>query len=91
MPEKRWSVELSHSALKSLRHLPKAISLKIVDHLDVLAEAENPLSHKDIRSLEGKLKGYYRFRVGEYRIIIELDSDGRRIGVLAVIPRGKGY
>lgn len=52
---------------------------------------ENPFRHRDVRSLEGKLKGYHRFRVGEYRAIIEMDSAGRRIGVLEIIPRGKGY
>lgn len=52
---------------------------------------ENPLRHKDVRSLEGKLRGYHRLRIGEYRAVFELDTEGGRIGVLAVIPRGEGY
>lgn len=91
MPEKSWSVELSKSVLKTLQRLDKTASLRIVDGLGELGEAENPLRHKNVRSLEGKLKGHYRLRIGEYRAIFELDPDGRRIGVLAVIPRGKGY
>ncbi len=91
MPEKNWSVELSKSVLKTLHRLDKTASLRIVDGLEQLGEAENPLRHKNVRSLEGKLKGYYRLRVGEYRAIFELDPDGKRIGMLAVNPRGKGY
>lgn len=56
-----------------------------------MANRENPLRHKDVRSLEGRLKGYHRLRVGEYRAIFETDSAGRRIGVLEIIPRGRGY
>ncbi len=91
MPEKSWSVELSKSVLKALQRLDKTASLRVLDGLGELGEAENPLRYKDVRSLEGKLKGYYRLRIGEYRAIFELDPRYRRIGVLAVITRGKGY
>lgn len=91
MREKKWSVELSKSCLKALERLEKTVSCRILDHLEELGDAENPLRHKDVRPLEGKLKGFYRGRVGEYRIIFELDSEERRIGVLAIVPRGKGY
>jgi len=91
MPEKTWSVELSISDLKALHRLGKKASVRILDRLGDLEEAENPLRHKDIRALEGKLKGFYRFRIGTYRVIFELDAENRRIGLLAIVPRGKGY
>ena len=91
MPEKSWSVELSKSAIKALAHLEKTAAIRILDRLEELGRTENPLRHKDVRSLDGKLKGFYRFRVGEYRVIIELDTENRRIGVLAIVPRGQGY
>jgi mRNA interferase RelE/StbE len=88
MSEKSWSVEFSKSALKALERLDKTVSPRILDYLESLAETENPLRHKDVRSLEGKLKAYYRLCVGEYRVIFELDVENRRIGVLAIVPRG---
>jgi mRNA interferase RelE/StbE len=91
MLEKAWSVELSKSTLKTLDCLGKRAASRILDRLEELEETENPLRHKDVRPLEGKLKGSYRLRVGEYRIIFELDSESRRIGLLAIVPRGKGY
>jgi mRNA interferase RelE/StbE len=91
MREKKWSVELSKSCLKALERLEKTVSCRILDHLEALGNTENPLRHKDVRPLEGKLKGFYRCRVGEYRILFELDSEEKRIGVLAIVPRGKGY
>ena len=91
MPEKSWSVELSKSALKDLERSGKLVSSRILDNLGNLSNYENPLRHKDVRALEGKLRAFYRFRVGEYRVIFELDPGNRRIGVLAVVPRGKAY
>lgn len=91
MPEKVWSVELSKSALKALEPLGKTVSSRILDRLEELGGAENPLRHKNVRALEGKLKGFYRLRVGKYRIIFELDPENRRIGLLAIVPKGKGY
>ena len=91
MSEKSWSVEFSKSALKALERLDKTVSPRILDYLESLAEAENPLRQKDVRSLEGKLKAFYRLRVGEYRVIFELDAENRRTGVLAMVPGGRAY
>ena len=91
MSEKSWSVEFSKSALKDLERSSKSVSQRILAILEYLSCAENPLRHKDVRSLEGKLKAFYRLRVGEYRVIFELDPEDRRIGVLAVVPRGRAY
>jgi mRNA interferase RelE/StbE len=91
MPGKAWSVELSKSTMKALDRLGKRASFRILDRLEDLEKAENPLRHKDVRPLEGKLKGFYRLRVGEYRIILELDSESKRIGLLSIVPRRKGY
>ena len=91
MPETSWRVELSKASLKSLIKLDKSAQERILGRLEELGNTGNPLRHKDVRALEGKLKGFFRFRVGEYRLIFELDTVNRRIGVLAVVPRGKGY
>lgn len=91
MSEKSWRVEFSKSALKDLERSGKLVSLRILDNLDNLSNYENPVRHKDVRALEGKLRAFYRLRVGEFRVIFELDPENKRIGVLTVVPRGKAY
>ncbi len=86
-----WRVEFSRSARKALDRLETDVSLRILDRLEELGGTENPLGHKAVRALEGKLKPFFRLRVGDYRIIFELDSGGKRIGILAIVPRGKAY
>jgi len=63
----------------------------VLDRLHSLSELENPLRHKDVLTLGGKLLGLYRFRVGEYRVIFELESDSIKIAVHAIEARGKIY
>ncbi len=91
MPKKNWKVELSHESLKYLKKLNKKTSQKLLDSLKKLESSENPLSHKDVRPLVGKLRGFHRLRIGDKRLIFELDRENRRIGVLAIIPRGNAY
>ena len=46
----------------------------------LIREALRKLAHEkgDIRALEGELEGFYRFRVGRYRIIFYYRRDGRK-------------
>jgi mRNA interferase RelE/StbE len=91
MPEKNWKVELSKDALKYLKRLDKRTSRRLLDGLEKLEEIEEPLFHKDVRPLAGKLRGFYRLRVGDLRVIFELDRSNNRIGVQVIVPRGDAY
>lgn len=91
MQEKIWSAELSKYALKHLGKLNKKTANRILEALEELEKAENPLLHKDVRPLIGKLRGFYRLRVGEYRIIFELDRKNKCIGIHLILSRGNAY
>ncbi len=91
MPEKKWKVELSDEALKYLKKLAKTSSARILDNLGMLETSENPLDHKNVRPQIGKIRGFYRLRVGGLRILFELDDENRRIGIHLIVPRGSAY
>ena len=89
--ERNWRVELSKYALKYLKKLEKKTSQRILNNLEELEKAENPILHKNVRPLTGKLRDFYRLRVGEFRIIFELDKVNKRIGVHLIVTRGNAY
>jgi mRNA interferase RelE/StbE len=91
MPQKNWIVELSKDAIKYLKKLDRNTSQRLLNGLEKLEVTENPLLHKDVRPLTGKLKGFYRLRVGDFRIIFELDRQNKRIGVNVIVTRGNAY
>lgn len=71
--------------------MEKAVRLRILDHLDELAMHENPLRDRDVRGLEGKFQGLYRFRVGEYRLIFQIAPAQGSIIIHAIAARGRAY
>jgi len=91
MSEKKWDIELSKDSWKYFEKLPKKTSRRILKELEELSEKTNPIFHKDVKPLTGKLKGFYRLRSGDLRIIFELDWAEKRIGILAIVPRGNAY
>ena len=52
---------------------------------------ENPFTHPNIKPLTGVLKGLYRCRVGDWRVIYEVIPSQRVVNVLQIIRRGQAY
>ena len=70
-----WSVEYSSRALKQLRKLDAFDRALILRWIDANLEGcENPRVHD--KALTGNLSGLWRYRVGGYRILCQLE-DGR--------------
>lgn len=74
--------------LKDLKKLNQTISKKIV------AKVKNYLIQDPVKlgtPLKGNLKGLYRHRIGEYRVIYVIDQTEKKIIILNVNHRKKIY
>ena len=58
------------NAKKQLKNLDFTIQKRIAKFIDNLQELENPRIKG--KSLAGNLSGFWRYRVGDYRIICEI-------------------
>ena len=47
--------------------------------------------HKNISTLQGKFKGNFRYRLGQWRIIFSIDHNNQIITVSTIMPRGDIY
>ena len=70
-----WRIEVKPSAEKQYLKLDKKTRKRLKLVLRELEEAENPLLHPRVRPLAGKLKGDYRVRVGDWRILFAPDRE----------------
>jgi mRNA interferase RelE/StbE len=86
-----WRIEVKPTAEKQYLKLDKAAKLRIQSALLELEQAENPLLHHAVRNLTGKLKGDYRLRVGDWRVLFTPDRAEKVIYVYAILPRGDAY
>lgn len=71
---KRSLVRYSPAARKTLLRLDGLLAKRIIAKVDFFASAENPL--ESAKSLSGPLAGFYRYRVGDYRVIFAFDASG---------------
>jgi len=86
-----WRIELAESVAKQFRKLDPAVSRRLTQFLrERLAPLEDP------RSLGAALKGdelgqFWKYRVGDYRIIAEIIDRNIRIVVVRVGHRREVY
>lgn len=51
----------------------------------------NPHRHPNIKRLKGPLAGYWRYRVGDWRVLYRVDEDKHVVTVILIAHRSKVY
>lgn len=75
-----WHIETTAAFDKSLAKFDKPVQRRIVGYLEEVGELDDPRVRG--KGLTGDLGGYWRYRIGDYRVIVEiLDA---RLVVIAV-------
>ena len=67
-----WSIKLKAEAAKSINKLDKPVRERIRNFLNTLANQPNPRASG--KALQGQLAGYWRYRVGDYRLICQIQD-----------------
>jgi mRNA interferase RelE/StbE len=86
-----WSIEFLKEAEKDLRNLDRSVQLRIVKFLrERVAFLENP------RTVGGALSGstlgdFWKYRVGDYRIIVDIQDRRLCVQVIALGNRREIY
>ena len=86
-----WTVKISSRADHYYMRLDKDLRIRIKKELAELAEFNNPPEHQQVKHLTGEFKGFYRLRIGDYRLIFTLLEDIHTIAVVNISPRGDVY
>ena len=82
-----FEIEFKRSVWKDLRGLPKAVVVRVLERVERLAEEPFP---REAVKLAGTER-LYRVRVGDYRIVYEVDADARLVLVYYVRHRREAY
>ncbi|MBK8814452.1 MAG: type II toxin-antitoxin system RelE/ParE family toxin [Methylococcaceae bacterium] len=85
-----WTIEYSDKALKALKRLDRQIAERIINAMEQkIAHKENP--RQDGKPLSGRLAEYWRYRIGDYRVICLLKDEVMTILVVDIGHRGNIY
>lgn len=79
----------SPKSIKQIAKIDKPIQKKIFKYMDEVAKLANPRSRG--KMLIGNLLGYWRYRVGDYRILCKIQDEALIIFVVEVGHRREVY
>ncbi len=88
LSEQKFRIALSREALKYYNK----VSTNTAERLDrCLGNLEsNPIQGQNIKPLQG-IADKFRYRVGNLRVIYELDLSEKTVYIIAILPRGQAY
>ncbi len=85
-----WTISYTASAKQSLKKLDKQIARRIIDYLDErVSTSDNPRSTG--KALTGPLGSFWRYRVGDYRVICDIQDDRVIVLVVQIAHRKNTY
>jgi len=85
-----WTIEYTDAARTQLRKLDKQSARRILDYMDErIAGADNPRSFG--KPLTGPLGQLWRYRVGDYRVVCDIQDEVLRVLVVRIGDRKDVY
>lgn len=82
-----YDVQWKTSAEKELRSIDRQQIPRVVSAVEALADNPFPSNCRKLRGSERD----YRIRVGDYRVIYQVDSKSKLVVIYHVRHRGEGY
>ena len=74
-----------------MRKLPRAASRRIEDYMDERVAQTDNARQLGRLVVSGRWEGFWRYRVGGYRAICDIQDAARRILVVTAAPRDEVY
>ena len=85
-----WTVEFHPDAAKELKKLDRAVAARIIRTLETrIAALDDPRSLG--APLKGEHEGYWRWRIGDYRVVARIEDERIVILVVRVAHRQEAY
>lgn len=84
-----WRIDFTRNADKALRKLDRPTAGRVLDELEEIAKLDDPRSRG--KALTGNLAGLWRYRVGDYRVVCDIEDGVLVILVVDVAHRREVY
>ena len=85
-----WTIDYTNTAKTQLRKLDKQAARRILDFMDErVAGRDDPRSTG--KALTGPRGGLWRYRIGDFRVICDIQDDALRILVVQLGNRREVY
>ena len=86
-----YDVEISKESAKYYKKVDAITRSRINKALNIILLNPKDTDHYDIKPLRGILKGLWRYRVGNIRIIYRINNEKKKVQIVTIRPRGEVY
>ena len=84
-----WTIDYTDTAKSQLKKLDKTSARRIVDYMDKRVASADP--RRVGQALTGPLGKLWRYRVGDFRIVCDIQDESVRVLVVRVAKRDQAY
>lgn len=84
-----WQVRFSKRADKALAKMDRQVAARVIGELVEVSRLDDPRSRG--KGLTGNLAGLWRYRVGDYRVVCDIQDDALVIVAVDVAHRSEVY
>jgi mRNA interferase RelE/StbE len=86
-----WRLGFTPTFQKSIKRVDKALQGRVLDAIIALSKQPMAAHGDTIKPLEGDFEGLWRYRIGDYRLVYQLDVAARTVVLLYFSARGSAY
>ncbi|MDD5267011.1 MAG: type II toxin-antitoxin system RelE/ParE family toxin [Methylococcales bacterium] len=86
-----WSLIISNDFTRSITRIDKKTQGRVLEALTKIAESPTTIVGDTVKPLTGELKGLWRYRIGDYRLLYDPCLSDHNITLLNFEPRGDVY
>ena len=84
-----WTIDYTDTAKSQLKKLDKTSARRIVDYMDKRVASADP--RRVGQALTGPLGKLWRYRVGDFRVVCDIQDESVRVLVVRVAQRDQAY
>lgn len=86
-----WHFTLSDDFIKSVERIDRKLQGRVLEAITKIAQSPTTVVGDTVKPLTADLKGLWRYRVGDYRLVYALDIDTNHVTLLTFEARGGVY
>jgi addiction module RelE/StbE family toxin len=86
-----WLISLSNQFTKDIQNVDRRLQGRILSAIGTIYKDPFTPKGDTIKPLSTDLKGFWRYRIGDYRLVYTIDRENKHIFLIAFASRGDIY
>jgi len=86
-----WYIGMSNEFIRAIQGIDRKLQGRILEAISHISSEPTTPKGDTVKPLTSDLKGLWRYRIGDFRLVYYPDSDGRRVVLVRFSSRSGVY